>query len=1348
MRTFALAILVTLAATLDVGAQSPYLVKDINSTTAASPLSSLPSNFFRYGSRIFFAAGSTALWSTAGTAAGTSVVFNMFTSGGLPPSGFVIVNGNLIFSARDSRGEELWMTDGTTAGTRLMADINSGSASSSPGDRIVYRGKMLVSANDGANGRELWITDGTPAGTRLFKDLTPGPSASDPRGFVLLNDLVYFAASSGIWKSDGTEAGTVLVKAGVDVGRLIVAGSRMFFGAYTQQAGSEPWVSDGTEAGTRMIADLAPGTAGSLSYSEDMAAFGDRVLFTPHLDQQGSELWITDGTAAGTRMVRDIAPGRDSGMDGGPIAVVGGTAFFAATSPTTGSELWKTDGTDAGTLLVRDIVPGSGGRSPEGLVAAGSNVFFILGSNSNTGELWISDGTSGGTRPVSTGDPKVVVASGSGLTSIDGVVYFSGANLLNGFEPWKSDGTDAGTSMIANVALDAAPSSDPRTLTAAGDYLYFNAWNGLGTYTSSGGEKHLWRTDGTPEGTLELTDGWTGGYTPVGRSLFFYRADNSLWMTNGTPEGTVPATEFAARFPSTPAIQLIIGDTIFAGASTQLWATALAPGSPAVPLGLSGFHFVELGGRVVYFSQVSFPHGTAVWSSDGTAAGSYAVVPNLGQPFAFDLKPAVMGGNVYFATQGGDVTRLRKTDGTYDGTVVVQELPAGIGAIVAAGKNLFFTSGNVVWVTDGTTAGTRSLSVSALGSLAAVGDSVVFSSSRTETGSELWISDGTAAGTRLLLDINPGASASTPSELASIAGLVYFRAISSVYGSELWVTDGTAVGTKLAADIEPGTASSVPRELVVAGERLYFSAQTRATGAELWALPLPPTPRLTINDIRVAEGNSGTTTARFTVSLSAPSTQTVSVEHVTSDGTAAAGSDYDATSGTLTFAPGETVKSIEVRVRADGAPETDEAFFVTLRNPSGATLARASALASISDDDRTADVSLALDFSSFDVAGVRVNVANAGPSVATNLQRTVTVTPSNVAASTCGICPVFPAHLPPGAPVRAFEYRWPGYQQYFTMRSTAREHDPNLSDNTLAWTVNGALALDALSLAPGSQANLWLYAFGTAASVSLESSNPAVVSVPVSVAIPSPRKPVSVAVRGVSAGTATVRAFTTDGPVGSLEIDVLAPGATRRWPGGINVFMDNGTVQFDRPMIARIYTPATAPYNGQVATGLVTINANGRELARGTLGPGTRPLVLPFYMPEIGTNAITVDYAGDTNFLPTTQTYPIAATRGMVSVTATADRVGSTVTLRVTVIGSPMASPTGAVTISGAGGVILSPAMPLTATAPDRARADITLTNLSTGPQTLFINYSGDTRYLTGGQTLRVTERRRRSTGH
>lgn len=117
-----------------------------------------------------------------------------------------------------------------------------------------------------------------------------------------------------------------------------------------------------------------------------------------------------------------------------------------------------------------------------------------------------------------------------------------------------------------------------------------------------------------------------------------------------------------------------------------------------------------------------------------------------------------------------------------------------------------------------------------------------------------------------------------------------------------------------------------------------------------WGDVSPPL-SISIGDVQIAEGNSGTTQAVLTVTLSEASSETVTLDYSTADGTALAGSDYEAASGTLTFAPGETSKTITVNVLSDTVVEPNETFVVNLSNATGATIADGQGVVTITNDD-------------------------------------------------------------------------------------------------------------------------------------------------------------------------------------------------------------------------------------------------------------------------------------------------------------------------------------------------------------------------------------------------------------
>ena len=129
----------------------------------------------------------------------------------------------------------------------------------------------------------------------------------------------------------------------------------LYFSAKDDTHGRELWKSDGTAAGTVVVKDIRPGSEGSLP--RGLTDVGGTLYFSAGDGTHGGELWRSDGTATGTVMVKDIWAGSRGSHPSG-LTDVGGTLYFAADDGTHGWELWKSDGTAAGTVMVKDIWPG------------------------------------------------------------------------------------------------------------------------------------------------------------------------------------------------------------------------------------------------------------------------------------------------------------------------------------------------------------------------------------------------------------------------------------------------------------------------------------------------------------------------------------------------------------------------------------------------------------------------------------------------------------------------------------------------------------------------------------------------------------------------------------------------------------------------------------------------------------------------------------------------------------------------------------------------------------------------------------------------------------------------------
>ncbi|MFV1994989.1 MAG: ELWxxDGT repeat protein, partial [Verrucomicrobiales bacterium] len=162
------------------------------------------------------------LWRTDGTPGGTVSVLDIASGGPEDPRDFVVAGSRLFFVARTtSTSTELWVSDGTAGGTHITRNIagfnGSFEESSVPENLTPLGDRVVFTAWNRALRRELWISDGTLAGTVNLIDLFPGPLGGLYRDFVVVGSEIYFTANDGVhgrelWKTDGTPGGTVLVE--------------------------------------------------------------------------------------------------------------------------------------------------------------------------------------------------------------------------------------------------------------------------------------------------------------------------------------------------------------------------------------------------------------------------------------------------------------------------------------------------------------------------------------------------------------------------------------------------------------------------------------------------------------------------------------------------------------------------------------------------------------------------------------------------------------------------------------------------------------------------------------------------------------------------------------------------------------------------------------------------------------------------------------------------------------------------------------------------------------------------------------------------------------------------------
>jgi ELWxxDGT repeat protein len=376
-------------------------VKDI-------PLAKVPDNthrvglaFAAVGQRLFFTGnnggGTYELWISDGTPQGTVSLLQVdacyrgasYDHNALTyyheyeTPAFIQANGAVYFSAGSSSttGCELWKSDGSLTGTKLIKDILPGAGSSAPDNLLSAHGLLYFSADDGTHGRELWKTDGTAEGTYLVKDLLAGKSGSNPRNLTFVGGTLYFSARQqeaarereleGIWKTDGTEAGTVIVEnfsvRGAfegQVSTMVAVENRLFFNAFLQIVTDGVYGTDIAlwrmdEAGTGAVwlhpfgNDIYPTGTTSLTNNQGL------LFFAASSRRYFDEIWKSDGTLEGTQMVKSLklSPGSEISS----FVSHQGTMYFLFKDPDAEEvpELWRTAGTVDCAVPVQSFFPTS-----------------------------------------------------------------------------------------------------------------------------------------------------------------------------------------------------------------------------------------------------------------------------------------------------------------------------------------------------------------------------------------------------------------------------------------------------------------------------------------------------------------------------------------------------------------------------------------------------------------------------------------------------------------------------------------------------------------------------------------------------------------------------------------------------------------------------------------------------------------------------------------------------------------------------------------------------------------------------------------------------------------------------
>lgn len=879
------------------------------------------------------------------------------------------INGTVFFVANNgSTGKELWKTDGTPAGTALVRDIRVGSAGSFPTNLTNVNGVLYFTANDGVSGEELWKSDGTAAGTVRVTDINPGSNSStiiSTRGLVNLNGTLYFAADDGVrgielWKSDGTAAGTSLVK-DIFVGSNSASGApsaltningTLYFSANSSGAGRELWKSDGTAAGTVQIKDINPGS--SNSDPNNFIEFNGAVYFVAYEPNAGQELWKTDGTANGTVLAADIRPG-STGSGVQPPVVFNGQLFFTADDGIHGREPWRSDGTTAGSVPLGDLFPGASSSDAASFTVHDGRLYFGAFEAFGSRQLWQSDGTTLGTIALRDLASELTNPRPDNLVSLNNQLLFAAESAAHGYEFWalRTEPNTNGSSF--SIAATSAAQSESNSGTTA--FTFTVSRNGSPTDTASVDYSVI----GVGTNAANAAD--FGGTLPSG-TIDFAAGESSKTLTiNVSGDSTAEADDsFAVRLANpvgatlnTAATNLVVNGNFEAGNSNFFSAYRNRPNS-FNSVYSAGDYTITADPRFVHDQFAHYPDhtpgsGTFMLVANGATTPitvwgqTVEVAPNTTYQFmAFGSTTVVDTASLRFEINGVDVGTLNVPAVTGQWTPFTATWNSGT-ATTADLKiiNLSVASNGNDFALDDIFFGTATGTPTAIGIILNDDSNTASLSIAATNASRLEGNSGNTAFTFAVT--RTGDTTGTASANFAVTGSGTNLANADDFGGTL----PTGTVSFAAGETTKTITINVLSDANVETNEGFTVTLSNVVGASLGTVSAIGTIRNDDASLVIAatsasnsEGNSGTTPFTFSVTRTGTISGNASVDYAVagSGSNVADAADFGGAlpSGTINFAATETTKTITINVTGDTLFEADEGFTITLSNASGANL--------------------------------------------------------------------------------------------------------------------------------------------------------------------------------------------------------------------------------------------------------------------------------------------------------------------------------------------------------------------------------------------------------------------------
>ncbi|HAL70683.1 MAG TPA: hypothetical protein DCP71_02805, partial [Verrucomicrobiales bacterium] len=811
-----------------------------------------------------------------------------------------------------AHGAELWITDGTAAGTRLLKDIWPGEPASRITELTVCGDRAFFSADDGQHGQELWVTDGTEAGTQMAVDLVGHPQRGGlPSALTAFKEGLLFSGTNGdqhglwwsdgteagtrgllldvpfyphgclvgghfyfislrqeLWKTDGSLAGTVKIKAFPYVQNyppVVLGGVNQtaLLSVNTYGKGYRLWKSNGTPSGTVLFSH-----ASSLGYSNHpltMIITGGKTYVRAD-SYDSTPFWQIDSQVRGMRktlvhfsydhrlmplggkvlrsssttsnpIVHDLQTSAgieiphhsdwtgDPDTDRSPMDIVTiGTRAVFVTVKSGRRLMWVTDGTVEGTEpLSVDFAVGGDTNYETGLISDGTRAFFAARRTGETPVQWSTDGTASGTQRLVSLPQRNGGAKPTSLCRIsDNLLYFSARDTAHGQEFWKSDGTEAGTMLLQDIHPGSVHSFPTNITYAGGTTAFFSA------STPAKGQE-VWLTDGV------TFKGWDELEGPNSRfpNIFSFGSRAAAWDGEWIPAlqklryrvgvsdspGSYLFANSLYTYSNSPLLFTAVGENLYVGCNTGSSNTQdlyrYSPRLPDRPYG--GFD------KIGTFTNIR--HMVA---GPGSSPGEVQLYFTSSQGSA----------ELYTCTATGQPSRVTLP---YPGPYFRYH---AITSLHACGNEMLFASNGTLWR-------------SSRGSLKAflpsgtctpftvVGDVLYYLRDDLHGRYDLECIRSDGSGRQILLrhGFDPALT-----RLHEEAGTLYFARRTSATGPwTLWQSQGTPESTLEIPHSRRTEMYGDQDRVVVLGDRLFFSGENPTDGRQMYSLDLSG--RLEVTDV-------------------------------------------------------------------------------------------------------------------------------------------------------------------------------------------------------------------------------------------------------------------------------------------------------------------------------------------------------------------------------------------------------------------------------------------------------------------------------------------------------------------